>query len=159
MKLKEADKDIIISFVLLIINILIYTQLGKIRWGSPSFALSAVLLPTCLNVLFSILILALFGTSLKKGGRINFKIIGDEIKNGVKSRDFKVVITAMIATGVLCFVGVPYLGFFISGGIFMFAIMFFFVKYVKPIYSLLFTGVTLGLIYLIFIYLFKVPLR
>jgi hypothetical protein len=159
MKLKQEDKDVITGIILFIISLLIYTQIIKIRWGSKVFLTSAVLLPLNLNILFSILSLALIFTGIRRGGRLDFKNVGAAIKAGIRTNEFRIVLTAMLATALFIFVGVPYIGFFISGGIFMFCILFFYVKHLKKVYSILITAAVLAAIYGIFVLLFKIPLR
>ena len=158
MKLKQADKDLITGGVLLVISLLAYTQIAKIK-VTGEFIKSAALLPLCVNVLFTVLSIALIMTSVKKGGRINFSQIGAVAKAGMKTRTFRIIVTAMVSIAVLIFIGVRYIGFFVYGGIFMFCILLFFVKSIKPIYSVLITAATLAVIYGIFIALFKIPLK
>jgi hypothetical protein len=159
MRLKQEDRDVITGIILFVISLLFYTQIVKIRWGSKVFMTSAIVLPLNLNILFSILSLALIFTSIRKGGRLSFRNIKDAVKTGVRTKEFRVVIIAMIATALLIFIGVPYIGFFVSGGFFMLCILFFYVKYLKKVWSLLITVTVLVAIYGIFVLLFKIPLR
>jgi hypothetical protein len=160
MKIGSSTKDLLSGIVLLALNIFLYMQISEIRWGNPQFVYSAAFLPLTANILLSVLVVALIGKSIAKGGaRVKLAEFGGAIKNGVKTAEFRTVGIAIVTIFLLIWVAMPLLGFWISGAIYMLFILLFFVKKFKPWVSIIVTAVSLAVIYGIFNLIFMVPLR
>ena len=158
-KINSNTKDLVSGIVLLALNIFIYVQISHIRWGNPQFVYSAAFLPLTANILFSVLVVALIWKSIAKGGtRIRLNEIGTVIKNSVRTQGLRSVIIAMITIFLLIWFAMPLLGFWISGAIYMLFILLFFAKMFKPLVSVVFTAVSLAVMYGIFVMIFRVPI-
>jgi len=157
--MRQADKDLITGIVLLVFNIFIYTQIAHIRWGHARFVYSAILMPMSANVLFTILTVALIAKSIVKGGRFRFGEWGSTLKTNISTREFRVVFTFTLIIFLLVFVAVPAVGFWISGSIFMLGVLLVCVKSFRPLFSIIFTVATMGILYGIFVRIFMVPIR
>jgi len=152
MKFRQADKDVIAGIILLAISLALYSHILQIRWGHQQFLYSAMMLPMVSNVMFSFLSAVLIVKGVLKGGRPRREWI-DVIKNGVLSKKFRTVTTAMVSIGVLIFVAMPLIGFWASGAIFMLGALLFYVRAFNPIVSILVTAATLGSLYGLFVML------
>lgn len=123
--------------------------------------MSAGMMPMILSIVLVLLSIGLIVRSWKAGGR--FRVERDCDENGNKlpliSPEAKKVLINIAATALLVFVGVPYLGFFISSAIFMLAVILVCARNIKWYWSLLIIGATMGIIYVVFVVLFKLPIR
>ncbi|MCL2856430.1 MAG: tripartite tricarboxylate transporter TctB family protein [Oscillospiraceae bacterium] len=158
MKNGQATRDLISGIVLLFINVFLYTQIAQIRWGNDEFVYSAAFMPMVSNILLSVLTVALIVRSLIKGGRLHFGELGASIKNGVKVKEFRAIAIAIVTILLLIFVAMPLLGFWIAGALYMLFILLFFVKTFKPLVSVIFTAVSMAVMYVVFIVVFRVPI-
>jgi len=111
------------------------------------------------NVLFSILTVALIVKSIVKGGRFRFGEWGAVLKANASTREFRVVSIFTLIIFLLVFVAVPTVGFWISGSVFMLGVLLVCVKSFKPLFSIIFTAATIGVLYGIFVVTFRVPIR
>jgi putative tricarboxylic transport membrane protein len=74
--------------------------------------------------------------------------------------EFKRVLLAVVFVALFIFVGVNYIGFYISGAIFMFVILMTFVKNMKRklTWSIIFSILYSVILFVIFKMIFKIPL-
>ena len=159
MKLRSADKDLIISAFLLALNIFIYTQLIGVRWGHQEFVYSAIMMPFSANAIFSFLIAVLIVKSILNGGRLRFREWGAALKEASQTKSFKTVPLAMAVIAFLIFFAAPQIGFFISGGVFLLAALLIYVRTWKPWFSILVTLLTMAALYVVFVELFRIQIR
>lgn len=160
MRSNGNSRDLWIGVFLLIIgaaSLYIATTTRRFQ----EFILSAGMMPMILSIVLVLLSIGLIVRSWKAGGR--FRVERDCDENGNKlpliSPEAKKVLINIAATALLVFVGVPYLGFFISSAIFMLAVILVCARNIKWYWSLLITGATMGIIYVVFVVLFKLPTR
>ena len=151
MRSNGNSRDLWIGVFLLIIgaaSLYIATTTRRFQ----EFILSAGMMPMILSIVLVLLSIGLIVRSWKAGGR--FRVERDCDENGNK-----LPLISPEATALLVFVGVPYLGFFISSAIFMLAVILVCARNIKWYWSLLITGATMGIIYVVFVLLFKLPIR
>lgn len=160
MRSNEHSKNLWIGTFLLIVGAAsLYIAATTRRF--QEFILSAGLMPLILSIILMLLSVGLIIRSWRAGGRFCIQREYDETGNKLPliSPAAKKVLINIAATALLVFVGVPYLGFFISGGLFMLAVILSCARNIKWYWSILITGVAMGIIYLVFVVLFKLPIR
>ena len=161
---KKVNRDVwvsIVTFALGTFTIIFALNLPTAK----SFVQSAGFLPFCLSIALLLLSVILFLMSLKTGinkgntiednagktPRINFKEF-------FHSNKFMVIFN-MLLVAFLVFVCIPYMGFFISGTIFMLYILFTRVKAIKWYWSIIITAVSMTAIWAIFVKLFGLAIK
>lgn len=159
MTLNRHDKDLLIAIILLLFGLsFIYLSL-QIDVKKYDFIESAASFPFLLSSIFTILSMAYLISSLKKGGKVTFLKTWQSLIYSLRDENNKKVLTAILIISLFIFIGVPYIGFYISGILLMISILIVYVPRVKPLLSIILSACYVGLIYLIFALLFKLQIR
>jgi len=156
--LTKDDKELILSSILVVFGLYI-TYLSLNIDIKSDFVESAAIFPLIISVSFTLFSSIYFIKSLKSGGKLNIQEIKKSLISVYKEPYNQQVFLAVVLVAVYIFIGVRYLGFYISSFIFMSVIMIKFVRRVKIIISLLSSLLVTVVIYLIFSELFRIPIN
>lgn len=154
----KDDKELILSSILVVFGLYI-TYLSLNIDIKSDFVESAAIFPLIISVSFTLFSSIYFIKSLKSGGKLNIQEIKKSLISVYKEPYNQQVFLAVVLVAVYIFIGVRYLGFYISSFIFMSVIMIKFVRRVKIIISLLSSLLVTVVIYLIFSELFRIPIN
>jgi hypothetical protein len=159
MNLNNKDKDTLIAIILLAFGICVTYLSLKIEIKKYAFIESAASFPLLLSIIFTLLSIVYLITSVKKGGKVTFQKIWHSLKSNAINQYNKRIIFALSIISLLIFVGVPYLGFYLSGLVFFIFILIVYVPKINPIFSILLGAVFIALLYLIFSLLFQLQIK
>lgn len=81
------------------------------------------------------------------------------LKAVLASREWRNIFLSIGIVALYVFVGVPYLGFYLSSIVVMLFISLYYVRRIHPAISILSSAALTGLLYLIFSVVFKIPLQ
>ncbi len=110
-----------------------------------------------LLILFSVILLV---RAMMKGGRVHMVQWGRSVKPFLASPEHRPVILGILLPAVYLFVGIPLIGFYLSSGLFMAVMFYWFVRRWRRWFLFLPIAVALtGVLYLIFTVLFQLQIR
>lgn len=125
--MSEQDRDQMISLLLIVLGI--FVTIGAFNMPNQGgFSESPGLLPSIMGICLLFTAGLLFLRSRKNGGRLQLSKIGQMFQRLYTDADNRKMLIAIIFVGLYIFIGVTYVGYYISSAIFMVAM---FLKYVK----------------------------
>ncbi len=155
--MSQHDRDFLIScFVILLAIFIFWTSMTMPMRGD--LIESPGIFPGLMSVILFILGVVYALRSLKRGGRIKFGELLHSIAPLFTSKQNRPIILGIIFPGLYVFVGIPFIGFYVSSAIFM-TVMFY--SYVKKWRRWPFLPISLGVtacLYLIFNKLFMLQI-
>ncbi len=147
-------KELITGIVCLAVSCLILASCFLIN-GKGTWMQSARLMPVIVSGVMILISTCMIIRAAKKGGAKELGSYCASFGNGIKSEEFKRNISAILIVAVYIFLGIPFLGFYISSFILISAIMLIFVRRVKPVFGVLTAVLLTVVLYLVF----KIGLR
>jgi hypothetical protein len=155
--LSAKDKDVVISASLILLSLyMVYLSATIDIRGS--FVQSAAIFPLMVSVCMTQLCIVYFIDSLRKGGRPTPDKIRSSFLSLFKESCNRRVLLAILFVGIFIFFGVTYTSFYVSGAVFMAFIILLCVRKLHFIVSIATTVVFVGLMYLVFNRLFRLPI-
>lgn len=158
MRLTQQQRETVISFITVLVTVFLFVSTFFINMD-VKFLSSARLMPLLVTSLMLLLSLIYFVRSVSKSGFVSPKTAFGALKESVKDPTVNSTLKATGIVALYIFVGIRYIGFYISSFLLIAFIALYFVRRIKPLYSILISLALSGLLYLIFRVAFKIYLR
>lgn len=154
--LRKQDVELLVSLILVLLGLYILYLSVNIPVRT-SFIASSAFIPITVSSLFALLSFILLFKNIKNGGRVSIKRVYHSLLSLYKNEDFKRTLLSIVLVALFLLVGINYLGFYISGAIFMFIVSITFIRKTKIITTLLFSLLYTAALYYLFQEIFMIP--
>lgn len=145
----KEQKESLISLVLLVISVALFCSVFLIN-NKGTVMQSARLLPFMTTGLMILLSGAGLIRNLRRGGFPSFSVWTGAVKAWFQDAKIRNELIGIVIVAIYIFLGIPFLGFYISSAILIAFIALFYVRRIKPVFSILIALALTAVLYLVF---------
>ena len=159
MRLGKEDKEVLVFPGFLVVTVFLLISIFSINQRGKSIVESPRLLPMIVVGCMFLICGGGLTRSLRAHGRPTLAKVGGSLRACAADPQVRRILLSMLIVAVYVFVGIPFIGFYLSSFLLICGITLFYVRSIKPVYAVLVSLALTGLLYLIFFVAFNLRLQ
>lgn len=157
--MKSTDRNHETSVALLLVALGMYASIMSFNIAIRTpLLISARIFPAIISVLFTLIAVGHFIGLYAGGGRVSPAMWYAGVKTVFLHPERRRVLATILLLAVYIFLGLPFFGFFRSSIVFMLFVLLLFVRRNRLI-SIMYSFAYVGVLFLIFVRFFRIPIR